>query len=71
VRCIYGVFGREITKYTVIYGAYVRFWSTPYIYDAVNGGAYHQLFNGWLREGRARHYIGCLIERRQGNILAA
>ena len=25
---IYGIFGREITKYTVIYGAYIRFWPT-------------------------------------------
>jgi len=28
IRCIYGVFGRKITKYTVIYGAYIRFWPT-------------------------------------------
>ena len=27
IRCIHGNFGREITKYTVIYGAYIRFWS--------------------------------------------
>ena len=30
--CIYGVytvfFGREITKYTVLYGAYIRYWPT-------------------------------------------
>jgi len=25
---MYGVFGREITKYTAIYGAYIRFWPT-------------------------------------------
>jgi hypothetical protein len=25
---MYGNFGREITKYTVIYGAYIRFWPT-------------------------------------------
>jgi hypothetical protein len=25
---MYGIFGREITKYTVIYGAYIRFWPT-------------------------------------------
>ena len=31
IRCIYGMFGREITKYTVIYGAYLRFWSTLHI----------------------------------------
>ena len=28
IRCIHGIFGREMTKYTVIYGAYVRFWPT-------------------------------------------
>ena len=28
IRCIYGIFGREITKCTVIYGAYIRFWPT-------------------------------------------
>jgi len=30
-RCIYGIFGREITVYTVIYGAYIRFWPTVYM----------------------------------------
>jgi len=28
IRGIYGIFGREITKYTVIYGVYIRFWPT-------------------------------------------
>jgi len=28
IRCIYVISGREITKYTVIYGAYIRFWPT-------------------------------------------
>ena len=28
IRCIYGNFGREITKYTVIYGVYIQFWPT-------------------------------------------
>ena len=36
IRCIYGTFGREIIKYTVIYGVYTRFWPTlfmcPYRY---------------------------------------
>jgi len=32
IRCIYGIFGREITKYTVIYGVYIRFWPTLHIY---------------------------------------
>ena len=32
IRCIYGIFGRKITKYTVIYGVYVRFWPTLYIW---------------------------------------
>ena len=25
---MYGTFGREITNYTVIYGAYIQFWPT-------------------------------------------
>ena len=32
IRCMYGSFGREITKYTVIYGVYVRFWPTLCMY---------------------------------------
>ena len=28
VRTVYGIFGREITKYTVIYGVYIQFWPT-------------------------------------------
>ena len=43
IRFIYGIFGREITKYTVIYGEYIRFWArtsgqpyvcSPYIYGS-------------------------------------
>jgi hypothetical protein len=26
IPCIYGNFGRKITKYTFIYGVYIRFW---------------------------------------------
>jgi len=28
IRFTYGIFGREITKCTVIYGVYIRFWPT-------------------------------------------
>ena len=28
IRCLYGVFGREITIHTVIYGVYIQFWPT-------------------------------------------
>ena len=31
IRCIYGIFGREITKYTVIYSVNLRFWATLHI----------------------------------------
>ena len=30
IRCIYGIFGREVIKYMVIYGVYIRFWPTLY-----------------------------------------
>jgi len=26
VRCIYNIFGKEITRITVIYDVYIRFW---------------------------------------------
>jgi len=32
IRCVYGVFGREFTIYTVIYGVYLRFWPTLLVY---------------------------------------
>ena len=32
VRCVCGIFGRESTKYTVMYGAYIRSWPTLAIY---------------------------------------
>jgi hypothetical protein len=28
IRCIHGIFGRDFTTYTVIYGEYIRFWPT-------------------------------------------
>ena len=28
IRCIYGDFGKETTKFTVIYGAFIWFWPT-------------------------------------------
>ena len=31
IRCMYGIFGREIIKYTVIYGVYLRFWPTAHL----------------------------------------
>ena len=37
VRCIYGIFGREITECTAKYGAYIRFWPTLHVYgDLLN-----------------------------------
>jgi len=41
ILCIYGIFGREITKYTVIYGVYIRFWPTlllPFIHTPETHG---------------------------------
>jgi len=31
-RCVYNIFGREITKSTAIYGVYIRFWPTLHIF---------------------------------------
>ena len=32
IQCMYGIFGREITKCTVIYGVCIQFWPTLYIW---------------------------------------
>jgi hypothetical protein len=37
IRCMYGLFGREITKYTVIYGVHIRFWPTLCMCDFCGG----------------------------------
>jgi hypothetical protein len=34
------IFGREITKYTVTYGVYIRFWPTLNIYHLFYLGTY-------------------------------
>jgi len=31
IRCVYGIFDREITKYTVIYGVYIYGSGQPYL----------------------------------------
>ena len=33
IRFIYGIFGWEIIKYTVIYGVYIQFWPTLVLCD--------------------------------------
>jgi len=32
LQCIYGIFGREITKCKVMYDVYVRFWPTLHMW---------------------------------------
>ena len=47
IRCIYGLFGRNITKYTVIYGVYIQFWPTLVIYGGtIVDGSY--VFEMWV-----------------------
>ena len=43
IRFIYGILGREITKYTVIYGVYKRFWPTLCMYSV-----YTIFLAGWF-----------------------
>ena len=43
IRFIYGIFGREITKFTVIYGVYIRFWPTLNMCGLANAGWYETL----------------------------
>ena len=41
IRCIYGIFGREITKYTVICSVYTRFGPTLRVSGVVNHVLHH------------------------------
>ena len=41
IRCMYGIFGREITKYTVIYGVYIYGSGQPYTCAARTHGHEH------------------------------
>jgi len=34
IGCIYGIFGREITKYMVIYDVLIRLWPTLMIHES-------------------------------------
>ena len=42
IQCIYGIFGREITRYTVIYGVCIRFWPTLYISNVCSVSCQYQ-----------------------------
>jgi hypothetical protein len=41
-RCLYGLYGRKIIKYTVIYGAHIRFWPVPSIFFNQQAHASHK-----------------------------
>jgi len=36
IRCIYRISGRQITKYTVIYSVYIRFWPTLHVHTCMH-----------------------------------
>jgi hypothetical protein len=59
IQCVYGIFGREITKYTVIYGVFIifiRFWPTLHICrvgPTVHGISLHFIYTvfSYVRSG--------------------
>jgi hypothetical protein len=62
-HCIYGeyqfgIFGRAITKYTVIYGVHTQFWSWPTLKQCKQGTA-HCLFDADRCAFRALTAIAC------------
>ena len=63
IRCVYGIFGREITKYTVIYGVYTRFWPTLGIYHTPYASGASSLYAsgvGLARTVYIRIYTLCI-----------
>jgi hypothetical protein len=70
IRCIYGIFGWDIIKYTVIYGVYIQFWPTLLMgrKRGLLAGFSKQTFRlasemGWCRfstcQSEARHAYVC------------
>ena len=62
IRCIYAIFGGEITKYTVIYGVYIRFWPTLRISDEISAcnikyHVYTRRRNPWRRRNSCIKYL--------------
>jgi len=59
---MYGIFGMEITKYTVIYGVYVRSWPTLLVVFAhplwLGEGAHLVPVGKWLTFGEAFNLPG-------------
>ena len=55
IRCIHGVFGRGITKYTVIYGGYTRLWPTLHIPCHTIRGLYPQSIR---KQVNASRFVG-------------
>jgi len=55
-RCIYGIFGREIIKYTVIYGACIRFWPTLRMWLAINQHCCGRTLSKWGWLGAAHKH---------------
>ena len=52
IQCIYGIFGRDVIKYTVIYGVYLRFWPNLLTYN------YIYTCRAWL-EAAATYNVPC------------
>ena len=55
IRCIYGILGRGITKYTVIYGGYTRLWPTLHIPCHTIRGLYPQSIR---KQVNASRFVG-------------
>ena len=60
IRCIHGTFGREITKYTVIYSVYIRFWPTLGFFMECT--ALVHVVTLFLNSARPWHTLGFFME---------
>jgi hypothetical protein len=64
---MYGIFGCEITKYTVIYGVYIRFWPTLHILN--HAGVQHTAGIAILAFPLGALQAGSIALNKQSHIL--
>ena len=66
IRRVYGFYGREITKYTVIYGVCIRFWPTLHMVQTLLALALIRAAMNLSRKNQGKCEKKLLVESTHG-----